>query len=234
MSLLLALQGGGGAYTLTAESGAVPIAGAANLASNRKLIADTANVAIGGNAATTALNRRLTADSGAVSVAGSNAGLVYTPSSPIDVKVSWLAFDTSATPVDVKVSWLAFDTAGKASGFSNEVEIKRWYIKRNKQILVFNSAQEADDYLESLEQAEKAIEAAQKTSRRARQRLRNKLVKAPIQTVDIDLLADAVSRFDLPALPSLIQQQDFERFMQIFAIAQAMQDEEDIELLLLA
>ena len=158
-----------------------------------------------------------------------------TSATPVDVKVSWLAFDTSAQPCDVKVSWLCFDTNAKQSGFSAEVEIKRWYIKRKKQILVFNSAQEADDYLEALEQAEKAIEAAQKTSRRARQRLRNKLVKAPIQTVDIDLLADAVSRFDLPPLPSLIQQQDFERFMQIFAIAQAIQDEEDdIELLLLA
>ena len=120
--------------------------------------------------------------------------------------------------------------------FSNEIELRPWYVKRGKKIHLFNSAQEADDYIESLEQAEKAIQEAQKTSRRARQRLRRKIVTVePIQTVDIDLLADAVSRFDLPPLPSLIQQQDFERFMQIFAIAQAIQeDEDDIELLLLA
>jgi transcription initiation factor TFIID subunit TAF12 len=120
--------------------------------------------------------------------------------------------------------------------FSQEVELKRkFYIKRKKQILVFNTAQEADDYLESLEQAEKAIQEAQKTSRRARQRLRRKIVTVePIKTVDIDLLSDAVSRFDLPTLPNLIEQQDFARFMQILAIAQEMQEEEDIELLLLA
>jgi hypothetical protein len=159
-----------------------------------------------------------------------------TSATPCDVKVSWLAFDTSATPCDVKVSWLCFDTQAQPSGFSAEVEIRRWYIKRKKQILVFNSAQEADDYIDALEQAEKAIEAAQKTSRRARQRLRNKLVTVkPVETVDIEPLADAVNRFNLPPLPSLIEQQDFERFMQILAIARAIQeDEDDIELLLLA
>lgn len=36
-----------------------------------------------------------------------------TAASPYDVRVSWLAFDTAATPYDVKVSWLEFDTAGK-------------------------------------------------------------------------------------------------------------------------
>ena len=29
----------------------------------------------------------------------------------VEVKVSWLQFDTAATSVDVKVSWLQFDTA---------------------------------------------------------------------------------------------------------------------------
>ena len=120
--------------------------------------------------------------------------------------------------------------------FSQEIELRRrFYVKHKKKILVFNTAQEADDYLESLEQAEKAIQEAQKTSRRARQRLRRKIVTVePIQTVDIDLLSDAVSRFDLPTLPNLIEQQDFARFMQILAIAQEMADEEDVELLLLA
>ena len=119
--------------------------------------------------------------------------------------------------------------------YSAEIELKRWYVKRKKQILIFNSAQEADIYIEAIEQAEKAIEAAKKTSRRARQRLRNKLVTVePIQTVDIDLLADAVSRFDLPQIPQLIEQQDFARFMQILALARELQDEDDVLMLLLA
>lgn len=31
---------------------------------------------------------------------------------PVDVRVSWIAFDTVASPVDVRVSWLAFDNSG--------------------------------------------------------------------------------------------------------------------------
>ena len=34
-----------------------------------------------------------------------------TAANPVDVKVSWLQFDTAANPVDVRVSWLAFNTA---------------------------------------------------------------------------------------------------------------------------
>ena len=32
-------------------------------------------------------------------------------SDPVDVRVSWLAVDTAAAPVDVRVSWVAFDAA---------------------------------------------------------------------------------------------------------------------------
>lgn len=37
-----------------------------------------------------------------------------TQATPCDVKVSWLAFDTQAVPCDVRVSWLAFDTQVEA------------------------------------------------------------------------------------------------------------------------
>lgn len=29
----------------------------------------------------------------------------------VDVRVSWVQFDTAASPVDVRVSWLEFDTS---------------------------------------------------------------------------------------------------------------------------
>lgn len=164
-----------------------------------------------------------------------------TSAAPCDVKVSWLAFDTAADhPFDVRVSWLAFDSSAETSPIpsepSNEVILKPWYIKRKKKILLFNSAQEADAFLASEELAEQAIQEAQKTSRRARKRLRDKLITVePIQTVDVDQLAQAVEHFSIPVdLPYLLAQQDFERVMQILALARDMQDEEDVELLLLA
>lgn len=120
--------------------------------------------------------------------------------------------------------------------FSAEIDLSRkWYVRRGKKIHLFSSGSDADAFIEAQEQADKAIAEAQKTSRRARKRLRDKIVTVdPIQTVDIDLLSKAVEQFNLPALPNLLAKQDFERVMQIMALAQEMQDEEEIELLLLA
>jgi hypothetical protein len=118
--------------------------------------------------------------------------------------------------------------------YSQEVELKKWYVKRGKKVLLFNNSQEADDYLESLEIAEQAIKEAQKTSRRARARLRNKLVTVkPIESIDVELLTQAIDRFSLPSLPDLLAQQDLERFMQLLALAKEMQDDDDLLLLLL-
>lgn len=120
--------------------------------------------------------------------------------------------------------------------FSAEIDLSRkWYVRRGKKIHLFRSGSDADAFIEAQEQADKAIAEAQKTSRRARKRLRDKIVTVdPIQTVDIDLLSKAVEYFSLPPLPDLLAQQDFERVMQIMAMAQEMQDEEDLEMLLLA
>jgi hypothetical protein len=120
--------------------------------------------------------------------------------------------------------------------YSAEVELKRWYVRRGKQLLIFNNGQEADDYLEAQEQAEKAIAEAQKTSRRARQRLRNKIVTVkPVDTVDVDQLSQAIQSYQIPAsLPALIAASDMQQLMQVMALAREMQDEEEVELLLLA
>lgn len=56
----------------------------------------------------------------------------------------------------------------------------------------------------------------------------------PLQTVDIDALAGLVERYSIPVnLPELLAQQDYQRVMQIMALALEMQDEDDIEMLLL-
>ena len=156
-----------------------------------------------------------------------------TAATPVDVKVSWVAFDTAATPCDVRVSWICLDTAA-TTGYSAEVELKRWYVKRKKRIHVFATPEEADAYIEAEAEAEAAVAKAQRTSRRARKRLRDKLLTVePIQTVDIDWLSELIAHFQIQAdLAALLAQQDFDRVMQIMAMAMEMQDEE--ELLLLA
>ena len=124
----------------------------------------------------------------------------------------------------------------QAETYSQEVSIRprKWYVKRKKQILLFNSPEEADAFIESEAVAEKAIEQAQKTSRRARKRLRDKIITVTPEVVDTDYLSSLVDRFNIPVnLPSLIAQQDYDRVMQIMQLATEMQDEEDVELLLL-
>lgn len=132
-------------------------------------------------------------------------------------------------------AWGSAWGATSEASYSQEVELKKhWYVRRGKKIHLFSNGRDADAFIAAQEQADKAIAQAQKTSRRARKRLREKIVTVdPIQTVDIDLLSKAVEYFHLPALPDLLAQQDFERVMQIMAMAQEMQDEEDIEMLLL-
>jgi hypothetical protein len=118
-----------------------------------------------------------------------------------------------------------------------EVELRKWYVKRNKRILVFDTAAQADAFIDAEQVAEQAIKEAQRTSRRARKRLRERVYSAegvlPSGTVDIDLLGALVERYQMAVnLPQLLAQQDYERVLQIMAAAMEMQDEEDIELLL--
>jgi hypothetical protein len=84
MSLLLALTGAGGAYTLNAESGTYAISGtAATLLHNRVLNGDAGAYALTGTPATLLHNRVLNADPGAYALAGTDATFVYTPSGTV-------------------------------------------------------------------------------------------------------------------------------------------------------
>jgi len=171
----------------------------------------------------------LSAATANIPVAGQDATLTYT-NNGFTYTLSAEAGAFNVTGQDARLVW-----SGEQTGYTNEIVLKPWYIRRNKKILLFSTAQEADAYIEAEEVAEQAIQEAQKTSRRARKRLRDKLIAIePIQTVDVDQLAEAVQRFSIPVdLPKLIAQQDYERVMQILALAADMQDEEDVEMLLL-
>jgi len=115
---------------------------------------------------------------------------------------------------------------------------RRSFVRRGKKIHLFNSAQEADAWLEAEEAAEQAIKEAQKTSRRARKRLRERVYRVvdvvPVETLELPLIASMVGQYSLPVdLPALIKQEAWDRVLQVHALAMEMQDEEDIELLML-
>lgn len=122
--------------------------------------------------------------------------------------------------------------------FSQEVEIRKFYMRKGKKLLMFDSVSDAEAYTQAEALADEAIAKANKTSRLARKRLRTRIVSdaLPAQTIDTDWLAEMMQRFAINLdLPALLAEQDYERVMQIHAMAMKMQDddEDDIELLLM-
>ena len=118
--------------------------------------------------------------------------------------------------------------------FSAEIDLtprkQRYYVKRKKQILIFDSAEQADAFLDAERQAEETIQKAQKTSRLARKRLRTKIFKAIEQP---EIVPIDYPEFRSIQLPEFTTQQDLAEFVRIALIARDIQDEEDLEALLM-
>ena len=216
---------------LTANAGAYVVSGVASTVARSRLITGLAgSYGYTGIAATIGRSKAIQALAGSYTVTGIPATVAYTP-----VAGAYTLFGSAGAYV-VSGKDATITRTGGTQSFSQEVILKpqKWYVKRKKQILLFNSPEEADAFIESEAVAEKAIEQAQKTSRRARKRLRDKIITVTPEVVDTDYLSSLVDRFNIPVnLPSLIAQQDYDRVMQIMQLAMEMQDEEDIEFLLL-
>ena len=118
--------------------------------------------------------------------------------------------------------------------FSAEIDLtprkQRYYVKRKKQILIFDSAEQADAFLDAERQAEETIQKAQKTSRLARKRLRTKIFKAIEQP---EIVPIDYPEFRSIQLPEFTTQQDLAEFVRIALIARDIQDEDDLEALLM-
>jgi len=118
--------------------------------------------------------------------------------------------------------------------FSAEIDLtprkQRYYVKRKKQILIFDSAEQADAFIDAERQAEETIQKAQKTSRLARKRLRTKIFKAIEQP---EIVPIDYPEFRSIQLPEFTTQQDLAEFVRIALIARDIQDEEDLEAILM-
>jgi len=118
--------------------------------------------------------------------------------------------------------------ASSNHGFTMSVGM-RYYIKRKGKILLFNSAEQADEYLATEQQA------AVVKSRGAKKRIAAKLVKvAPIESIELEPVTELLSRY-MPdvSLPNLLKMHDIEQVLAMQHRALMMQDDEDIELLLM-
>ena len=124
-----------GNKTLTADAGTVPIAGAAaNLAFNRVLTADTANTPIAGAVANLAFNRSLAANAGAVPIAGAAIGLAFNRT---------LTADTANVPISGAAATLTYTAIGGPT-YTLPADLGAVAITGNATGLAFNRTLTAD------------------------------------------------------------------------------------------
>jgi MarR-like DNA-binding transcriptional regulator SgrR of sgrS sRNA len=138
--------------------------------------------------------------------------------------------------------WIHLLTLGliDGAGVDQEVstiptnEVGRVYVRRGKKVLLFNTPQEADRYLAAEQAANEVIEKAQKTSRRARKRLKEKVYPAA-DSIDLIEIEQLSVRFEVAYdLPKMFTDQDYSELVRVAELLRQMQDEEEIELLLIA
>jgi hypothetical protein len=107
------------------------------------------------------------------------------------------------------------------------------FIERDGKVLVFASAAKAASYVA----AEKAVEpvfepVAEQQPVRAKPA---EVAARPVETIAFDAIADLLRSFNLaPDITAQIQRHELDAVMALYQRARDLQDEEDIELLLLA
>jgi hypothetical protein len=238
-TVTVAINPGAGSLTITGYAPTItqalnqainPDVGSLTITGYAPSIAQTANVSLVPDAGSMVITGY--APSVAQSVSDAVVGVVhnYVGRGSQSV-VTWLN-DGLSIPVTPPVP--------ETSGFSAEIELhkNRFYVRRGKKIYLFDTAYEADSWIEADRLATQAVETAQKTSRRARKRLKDKVYQAyesPVQVIDGGLIELMSNRYGLEFdFNSLISNQDIDQILAMQALALEMQDEEDIELLLMA
>jgi hypothetical protein len=138
--------------------------------------------------------------------------------------------------------WSLLDTSGVVeppvvATPVGEVDLspKRYYVRRRGRLYLFNTAQEADSWIDADDAAKEAIEKAQTSSKRRRIARKVQRAAKPLEVVDIDSLPTLASRYQVNLdVPRLMELQNFDELMRVRALILQMQDDEDVELLLLA
>jgi hypothetical protein len=133
-------------------------------------------------------------------------------------------------------------TVGQAQGHQAvstrhgfEMSSRKVYIKRGKRIHIFDTAEDADEWLEAEDKARQVVNVA-KPKPKAKAKVFKALDEAvPHDVVRLDVVRSMVDYLGIPVeMPTLEAQQDWAEVARVALMARHMQDEEDIELLLVA
>ena len=111
---------------------------------------------------------------------------------------------------------------------------RKVYIKRGKKIHIFDTVEDADEWLAAEEKAQQVIQKAQSKSRRKAKVYKALDEQVPHEVIRLDWLQALVQHFSIPVeIPALEARQDWSEVARIALLAKELEDEEEVEMLLL-
>lgn len=237
----------GGAYTvtggaavikrdrnLTASGGSYAVTGSSAIVEkDRWLTASGGSYAVAGGQAVIERDRRLTATGGAYSLAG-GAATITTTSTDAYVLTA-LGGSYAVTGGDASITLTPSQTPRNGGFEMGGPTPRKVYIKRGKRIHIFDTVEDADEWLEAEDKARQVVNVA-KPKPQAKAKVFMALDEAvPHDVVRLDVVRSMVDYLGIPVeMPTLEARQDWAEVARVALMARHMQDEEDIELLLLA
>lgn len=237
----------GGAYTvtggaavikrdrnMTASGGSYAVTGSSAIVEkDRRLTASGGSYAVDGGQAVIERDRRLTATGGAYSLAG-GAATITTTSTDAYVLTA-LGGSYAVTGGDASITLTPSQTPRNGGFEMGGPTPRKVYIKRGKRIHIFDTVEDADEWLEAEDKARQVVNAA-KPKPQAKAKVFKALDEAvPHDVVRLDVVRSMVDYLGIPVeMPTLEARQDWAEVARVALMARHMQDEEDIELLLVA
>lgn len=116
-----------------------------------------------------------------------------------------------------------------------EMSSRKVYVKRGKRIHIFDTLEDADEWLEAERQSIEALSKAKPTPRKKAKVFKALDEVVPHDVVRLDVVRAMVDHLGIPVeMPTLEARQDWAEVARVALIARQLQDEEDIEMLLAA
>ncbi len=237
----------GGAYTvtggaavikrdrnLTASGGSYAVTGSSAIVEkDRWLTASGGSYAVAGGQAVIERDRRLTATGGAYSLAGGAATITTTSTNAYVLTA--LGGSYAVTGGDASITLTPSQTPRNGGFEMGGPTPRKVYIKRGKRIHIFDTVEDADEWLEAEDKARQVVNVA-KPKPQAKAKVFEALDEAvPHDVVRLDVVRSMVDYLGIPVdMPTLEARQDWAEVARVALMARHMQDEEDIELLLVA
>ena len=147
--------------------------------------------------------------------------------------ISWNRYIAGVIGVATASGFTGGVANGASSGGDGGTSKRKYYIRRRKQILIFDSVAQVDAYIEAEEEA--AVAIAKAKSRGAKKRAIARVFKEEQpEAVEITPLAELIESYKLPYnVGELIASENYQQIVDIQRIIQRIRDDEDEELLLL-